>query len=77
MRGNLGRQGNMTRKVYTPEELHAARRVQSMRKFAHRLEADLLRPPLGYVPNIKAPSDPAFACRVLEAFVMGLPEGKL
>lgn len=66
----------MTRKVYTEEELHRARRVQSMRKFAHRLEADLLRPPPGYIPNIKAPSDPAFACRVLEAFVEGLTEPK-
>ena len=63
----------MTRKVYTEEELAAARRVQSMRRFAHRLEADLLRPPPGYVPNIRAPSDPAFACRVLEAYVSGLP----
>ena len=67
----------MTRKVYTPEELTRARRVQDMRKFAHRLEADLARPPLGYAPNIKAPSDPGLACRVLEAFVMGLPERKL
>lgn len=63
----------MTRKVYTEDELARARRVQSMRKFAHRLEADLLRPPPGYIPNIKAPSDPAFACRLLEAFVEGLP----
>ncbi|MCH9838519.1 hypothetical protein K0U83_22850 [bacterium] len=62
----------MTRKVYTPEELAAARRVQSMRRFAHRLEADLLRPPPGYTPNIRAPSDPAFACKVLEAYVSGL-----
>lgn len=63
----------MTRKTYTEDELARARRVQSMRKFAHRLEADLLRPPPGYIPNIKAPSDPAFACRLLEAYVSSLP----
>ena len=65
----------MTRKTYTEDELSRARRVLSMRKFAHRLEADLLRPPPGYIPNIKAPSDPAFACSMLEAYVSSLPSG--
>ena len=63
----------MTRKVTDADTLERARRKRSMKQFAHRLEADLLRPPMGYVPNIKAPSDPGFACRVLEAFVSGLP----
>lgn len=63
----------MTRKVTDADTLERARRKRSMKLFAHRLEADLARPPMGYVPNIKAPSDPGFACRVLEAFVSGLP----
>ena len=37
------------------------------------LEYVVARPPAHRPPNIKAPSDPGFACRVLEAFVMGLP----
>ena len=63
----------MTRKVTDADTLERARRKRSMKLFAHRLEADLLRPPMGYVPNIKAPSDPVFAVRVLEAYVIGLP----
>jgi hypothetical protein len=64
----------MTRKVTDADTLERARRKRSMKLFAHRLEADLLRPPMGYVPNIKAPSDSAFACRVLETYVASLPE---
>ena len=63
----------MSRKVTDADTLERARRKRSMKLFAHRLEADLLRPPMGYTPNIRAPSDPGFACRVLEAYVSGLP----
>jgi hypothetical protein len=65
----------MTRKVTDADTLERARRKRSMKLFAHRLEADLLRPPMGYVPNIKAPSDPKYALRVLVEYVEGLAKG--
>ena len=61
---------NRARSPSSPESRQPIGKLQPIDDLAEALSET-------WVPNIKAPSDPGFACRVLEAFVMGLPEGKL